>query len=107
MRYECEEPFGGAFVEYSDAWSIKDRRRFKSEKGETWLALVRAKTLAVFLPSLEGEPLTAPDALTVDALEGIDSRLYEWWRHTATQCFLDVGSLGEALRPSSAIAVKA
>lgn len=106
MRYECVEPFGGAFVEYSDAWSIRDRRRFVSEKGEAWLSLVRAKTVAVSLPSLEGDALTTPDALTVDALEGIDSRLYEWWRQTATQAFVDVGSLGEAFRPLSAIAVK-
>jgi hypothetical protein len=106
MRYECAEPFAGAFVEYSDAWSMGDRRRFTSERGEPWLDLVRAKVIAIYLPALEGDDITTPEALTVEGLERIDGRLYDWWRATPTQCLADLRSLGEALRPSSAIAGK-
>lgn len=104
MRYECREPFAGAFVEYSDAWSIRDRRRFVQDRGDDWLALVRGKTVALHLPSLEGASIDHPDALTVENLEMIDWRLFEWWKATPAQCLEDVTRLGEALRPSSAIA---
>jgi len=107
MRYTCEEPFAGAFVEYSDAWSMRDRRLFISDKGDEWLDLIRGKVTALHLPAMEGEPLTSAEHLTVENLERLDGRLFDWWRATPGQCLVDLRRLGEALRPSSAIAAKA
>lgn len=99
-RYDAPAPFEGAYVEYSDAWSVGQRNRFWADKDEPFLALLRSKTVAIYLPAEEGEAITTADDITADDMDRLDLRLYEWFRGTWLTCLLDIGKLGEALRRS-------
>ncbi len=99
-RYDAPAPFEGAYVEYSDAWSVGQRNRFWADKDEPFLALLRSKVVSINLPAIEGDALTSADAITEADMERMDLRLYEWFRGTWLSCLLDIGKLGEALRRS-------
>lgn len=99
-RYEAEAPFEGAFVEYSDAWSVGQRNAFWAAQGDEFLAILRTKITVLHLPALEGEPLDTASAVTAPDMDRLDVRLYEWFRGTWMACLLDIGKLGEAQRRS-------
>lgn len=101
-RYEAEAPFEGAFVEYSDAWSVGQRNRFYQLRGAEFIALLASKVTAVNLPCAEGEDITTPADLTVEGLDRIDQRIFPWFLDTASDCLRQIVELGEALRLSSA-----
>lgn len=99
-RYDAEAPFEGAFVQYSDAWSVGQRNQFWEVKGDEFLVLLRAKMESVNLPAIEGDAIVEAEAITEADMNRLDVRLYEWFRGTWLACLLDIGKLGEASRRS-------
>ena len=100
MRYECSDPqFAGVFVEFSEAWSRGEMRRFFDPKlpRDEWLALVASKIVALYLPRLYGEPLTNPADISQATTDDVDVRLWHWLNTAMTRAVGDVGTLGEAL----------
>ena len=99
MRFDFDGPeFPGAFVEFSDAWSVGEKRRIFEVQGDEFYSLLRRKVTALSLPVMEGEQITAPDQLTHDSIDGLDGRLWDWFRGTVGRAILELGNLGEAMR---------
>lgn len=103
-RYDAPEPFVGAFVEYSDAWSVGQHNRFLSLRGAAFVEILASKVTACNLPCAEGENITEPADITLEALDRMDKRAFQWFLDTASDCARIIGELGEASRlPSFAI----
>lgn len=99
MRFDCAEPeFPGAFVEFTDAWSVGEKRRVFEVQGEEFYALLQRKLTALHLPALEGDALDAPADVTRDGVDRLDGRLWDWLRGTISTAILELGNLGEAVR---------
>lgn len=91
MRYDCPPPFAGCFVEYVDAWSVREWHLLGTPDNDAWLPLIRAKTVAMRLETVDGTPITALDALTPAVLLELDIRLYAWWRGTTQRLRAEMG----------------
>lgn len=99
MRFDFDgEEFPGAFVEFTDAWSVGEKRRVFEVQGEDFYTLLRRKVTAIQLPTLEGDPISAPAQLTHEGIEGLDGRLWDWFRGTIGRAIVELGNLGEAMR---------
>jgi hypothetical protein len=102
MRFDCDmEGFEGCFVEYSEAWSVRQHDQFFTAKGEEFIALLRSKTVAVSLTTLEDFTIDTPEGMQYDNLAAMDLRLFQWWNETGLRCVGELKRLGEALRRSS------
>jgi hypothetical protein len=99
MRYECESPFDGCYIEFTDVWTRRDIRLFWDTgiRSEEWFALIVSKMKAVCLDRVGMGPITDPSQLTTDALDDVDTRLIQWINSAAVRAVDDVGTLGEAL----------
>ena len=98
-RYECDDPdFAGNFIEYSDAWSLREVNAMVGAPLTETVPLAARKVTALHLDTVEGEPLTEAGDMTNEALEEIDLRLYYWLAGTFAKVTGDIGQLGEALR---------
>lgn len=99
MRFDCAEPeFSGAFVEFSDAWSVGEKRRVFEVQGDEFYALLQRKITALHLPALEGNALDSPAGVTRDGVDRLDGRLWDWLRGTISAAILELTNLGEAVR---------
>jgi hypothetical protein len=99
MLYTCDDPqFAGAFVEFSEQWSVRQRRALITETGEEYVQLLAAKIEALHLPAVEGEPITEPAQFNQENIDRIDIRLFEWVRRQTVQLLVDLAELGEAYR---------
>jgi hypothetical protein len=102
MRFDCDlEGFEGCFVEYSESWSVRQHDQYQLLKGEEFVSLLRDKTVAVSLTTLEGFTIDSPDAMQYDTMAAMDLRLFYWWIDTAKACVEELKRLGEASRRSS------
>lgn len=99
MRYECDDPeFAGAFVEFSERWSVRQRRALMEGGGAEYVALLASKIEAIYLPTVEGDPITEPAQFDQENVDRIDIRLFEWVKRKTVQLLLDLAELGEAYR---------
>jgi hypothetical protein len=98
-RYECDDPaFAGNFIEYSDAWSLREVDAAWNAPPSAMVEAVAHKVTALHLEMLDGDPLMEPCDLTDDNLQGVDLRLYYWLAGTFVKVTTDIGQLGKALR---------
>ena len=98
MRYECGEPYAGAFVEVDDLWTRGEMRTY-FEKGNTDFVGTFAKhVIAVNLPVGEGKPITTPEQFTDENLDRVYMPVYTWLTGVIAMVPADLGKLGEALR---------
>ena len=100
MRYDAPEPFEGCFIEYSDAWSVREFNGWLVAPWPGPLETVRRKVKAVRLVDADGGEITDPAELDDDRLEGLDLRLFSWLTGTFAAMARDLGKLGEASRRS-------
>lgn len=99
MRYEYDDL--GAFVEFSDSWTRKQiKNAWNGGNAEEYLALVRSKIVDCYLPVVDGDPIDAPDKLTVDNVDEMDIRLWQWFSATVPKALNDIMQLGEAAAAS-------
>lgn len=101
MRFECDDAeFKGCYLELSEKWTLGERNRFFSvtSQGDEYLALLRSKTTALRLVDVAGNVLDTPDVLTLEGLEDIDARLFDWLIQVVPIMIVKVGALGEPLR---------
>jgi hypothetical protein len=99
MRYECDDPqFDGAFVEFSEQWSVRQRRALVEANGDEYVRLLASKVTALHLTVVEGEPITEPSQFDQQNLDRVDFRLFEWVNRQTVQLLLDLAELGEAYR---------
>lgn len=102
FRYTCTEPgFETAFIEFAEAWSVRQRRSMIDAVGEDYLALAREKITGIYLPAVEGEPLTTAADFTEANLDRLDVRLFTWLTTVSLKVLLDLADLGEAVRRRS------
>ena len=100
MRYDCND-FPGAFVEFSDAWTRKEFKRvFDNSDPAVYLALVRSKVVACYLPTSDGDAIDNPDKMTAERIEDVDVRLWTWFSNAVIKAVSDVAKLGEAVAAS-------
>ena len=99
-RYECDDPaFAGNFIEYSDAWSMREANALTAGTLAQMIPTAASKVTAIHLDTVEGiEPIVEPGDFTNEALEDVDLRLYYWVVGTFAKIPGDIGRLGEALR---------
>lgn len=98
MRYECDDPaFAGSFIEFSESWSRGEVRAAWAAKEVDLLDILRRKITALYLPCVNGDPITDPDDLTPERLGDVDTRLYTWFANAWIKCMDDLANLGNAL----------
>lgn len=79
MRLQCTiEGFEHCFVELSDRWTRKEMRAFRSAGTEEAMALLKRKITGVYLECADGQHITAPDQMTDERLDEVDSQVYLW-----------------------------
>ena len=99
MRYDCDDPlFEGAFVEWVDLWSVRQRRALIDADGDEYVQLLADKMVGLYLPTVEGDPITEPAQFTQENVDRVDFRLFEWVKRMSMQLLLDLANLGEAYR---------
>lgn len=99
MRYECDDPqFAGAFIEFSEQWSVRQRRALVDGDGPEYVKLLASKVTALHLPAIEGDAITEPAQFDQENIDRIDFRLFEWAKRTTVQLLMDLASLGEAYK---------
>jgi hypothetical protein len=103
MRYECDEPgYEANFVEFSRAWTRKERADYIALQGDDWLALVGRKITACHLDCVSGPPITHGHKLTQNAVDdAIDAIVWDWFSAVLLRFRVEMGQLGEALRRRS------
>jgi hypothetical protein len=113
MRYECDEPgYEANFVEFSRAWTRKERADYIALQGDEWLALVGRKIKDCWLDGVDGTQIRFGGDLTQDAVDNyIDAIVWDWFSAVLLRFRVEMGQLGEALRrrslPTFATAEKA
>lgn len=98
MRFDAPAPYEGNFVEFSERWTVRQRREFFRLEGEPYIDLLRQKIVALHLDVEGREPITSPDGLLLERLDDIDSVLWEWFSGTPLATIAEVTRLGEAMR---------
>ena len=100
MRYECDEPgYEQNYVEFSRAWTRKERRDYFDVQGEEWLLMVGRKIVACHLDCVDGPPVTSGADLTMEAAdERIDAIVWEWFKASLLSFYNEMSQLGNALR---------
>ncbi len=99
MKYDCDIPgLEHNFIELRDDWSRGQVREFWTAKGEEYIALIAKKITAAHLDVPDGEPLTSGEQLTVDALDTVDSRVFQWFMVVPVAHVQALGDMGEAAR---------
>lgn len=79
MRLQCTIPgFEHCFVELSDRWTRKEMRTFRSAGTEEAMTLLKRKIVGVYLECADGQHITAPDQMTDERLDEVDSQVYLW-----------------------------
>lgn len=100
MRYDAPEPFAGCYIEYSDAWSVREFNGWLQAAWPAPLETVRRKCSGVRLVDADGQEISAAAELTDERLEDLDLRLFSWLTGTFAAVARDLGKLGEASRRS-------
>lgn len=99
MRYEIDDPAGGgSFVEYSDAWSRAEQRAAWAAEDDTLLDILRPKIVAMHLLCGDGGYLDSPADLTLEGIDRVDMRVFQWFAATWSVCLRDLANLGNAWR---------
>lgn len=99
MKYQCDIPgLEHNFIELRDDWSRGQVREFWTAKGEEYFALVAKKTTACHLDVPDGEPITSVEQFTLDAIDTIDSRVFQWFMMVPSAHINALGEMGEAAR---------
>lgn len=99
MRYKCDDPmFDGAFVEFAEQWSVRQRRALVEQEGPEYVQTLASKITALHLPVIEGDPITDPAQFTVADIDRVDFRLFEWVKRQTLQLLIDLADLGEAYK---------
>lgn len=106
MKYTCDiEGLEHNFVELSDVWSRKQAVAFLSADSDEYLNLLKAKIVAMSLDCVDGEPITDASALTNNALDDIDMRVFHWLKIIPRGHVQNILNLGEASGRRSYVAV--
>lgn len=99
MRYECDDPqFAGAFIEFSEQWSVRQRRVLVEAESDEYVQMLASKITALHLPVLEGDAITEPAQFDAENIDRVDFRLFEWVKRQTLQLLIDLADLGEAYR---------
>ena len=96
MRYTCDIPgFEDCWFELSERWTRGELKAFFADRGEDYLALVRKKLTAIHMP-IETGAIDAPEALTMEAADGVDIMLWKWFGTALNMGVDELYSMGEA-----------
>jgi hypothetical protein len=97
MKYSCDiEGLEHNYIELSDVWSRKQATEFLTADSDKYLALLKAKIIALSLDCVEGPPVTSAEDLTDDALDDLDMRVFHWLKIIPRGHVQNVLNLGEA-----------
>lgn len=98
IRYDCEDnEFEGVFVEIAKSWSRREVRESWDATIENLIPILSRKIITLYLPRVDGEPITRPQDLTFEATEDIDSRLFQWLMTAWVKHMNGIADLGKAL----------
>jgi hypothetical protein len=79
MRLTCTIPgFEHCFVELSDRWTRREVRAFREADTAEGVAVLRRKITAIHLDCADGNHITAPDQMTDERLDEVDTQVYLW-----------------------------
>lgn len=79
MRLQCNIPgFEHCYLELSDRWTRKEMREFRTERISDQMKLFMSKIVGVHLDCADGNHITAPDQMTDERLDEVDSQVYLW-----------------------------
>lgn len=99
---EEAEELGEPFVEFSTVWTHGELVEWAdAPSGEKKLACVKRKIVALRVPTVDGEAITAPEELTDERLDAVDQRVFMWLEAVLSTVVLEVLDLGKALRSTA------
>jgi len=80
IRIDCTaEDYSGNWVEYRSAWTRGDTKRLDAATSEEdILDLIAGKVAKCNVTTAEGNVITSPDGLTVDAINELDEVVAQW-----------------------------
>jgi hypothetical protein len=95
QRYDVPDDLPAGFVEFGDSWSYAELRQIDSLNDADLMAFIARKIIAVELPTVSGDSLSAPAAFA-DKWQDLDARLFHWLLSVSIRERERIGQLGEA-----------
>ena len=95
QRYDVPDDLPAGYVEFGDAWSYAELRQVDSLNDADLMAFIARKIIAVDLPTVGGDSISAPDAFA-DRWQELDTRLFHWLLSVSIRERERIGLLGEA-----------
>lgn len=99
-RYDCDVDGLSGYVELGDTWSYAELRHVDSLNDADLMAFIARKTIAVSLPTVDGDSISTPTALA-EHWQEMDMRLYNWILSVSIQERSRIGALGETILQAS------
>jgi hypothetical protein len=95
QRYDVPDDLPAGYVEFGDAWSYAELRQVDSLNDADLMAFIARKIIAVDLPTVGGDSISAPGEFA-DRWQELDARLFHWLLSVSIRERERIGQLGEA-----------